>query len=202
MTLTELQPEETIPSVRPAPDIGGHALVRSPGPHVSDIIRDLEHRITKPGKRRPYDELLPEERKRMGAHVEMGWAWEEIVRAAMLRTYYRGLDRFVSVGEVELDGIFGTPDWVDCEDVCVEEFKATWRSSRRQIQVDYWHWFVQMKAYCRMLDMRIARLRVFFVNGDYRDSGPQFRLWQIEFSLLELDKNWSMLLQHSKRMRR
>ena len=198
MNLVELSPEETIAAIRSAPKVDGVSLARSTGLHVTDIIRDIENRLTKPGKRRPYDELTAEEKKRMGAYVEGGWAWEEALRRAMLVTYYRGLERFISVGEIELDDIFGTPDWFDTDDGCVEEFKATWRSSRRPIETDFWHWWVQIKAYCHMTDTRFARLRVFFVNGDYRDSGPQFKLWQAKFEKMELDKNWDMLRKHAR----
>lgn len=202
MDILELVPEETIALLRgtPSPDGVTVAAPRSPGPHVSDILRDLENTVTKPGQRRPYDDLLPEERRRMGHYVEVGWAWEEIIRSAMLKSYYTGVDRFVSPGELELDGIYGTPDWFDLDDQCVEEFKATYRSSRRPIERDFWHWMVQIRAYCKMTGTNWARLRIFFVNGNYRESGPQFKLYQIRFDDVELDRNWTMLRRHAEVM--
>jgi hypothetical protein len=179
-----------------APDTG-----RSPGPaHVSNIIRDIENTVLKPGQRRKYDDLSPEEKRRMGAYVSVGWAWEEAIRGALLASGAGPLssERFISPGECVLDGIYGTPDWLDVDDYCVEEFKATWRSSRRPLDPDFWHWLVQIKAYCKMLGCTWARLRVFYVNGDYRDSGPQIKHFRLEWSKLEIDQNWEMLKNHAK----
>lgn len=201
MNLTEIDPGDTIEFLRPINRGGGAPRLRSAGLHVSDIIRDLENRVTKPGKRRPVSDLSPSEKRRMGHYVEIGWAWEEMIRRAMLRSYYAGVnDRFCDPGELELDGIYGNPDWFDLEDACVEEFKATYRSSRRPIETDFWSWFVQIKAYCAMTATNWARLRVFFVNGNYRESGPQFRLWQIRFDEDEIERNWTMLRNHGLEM--
>lgn len=174
---------------------------RSPGPaHVSNIIRDIENTVLKPGQRRPYDDLSKDEKRRMGNYVSVGWAWEDAIRGALLAAGAGPLhsDRFVSPGECALDGIYGTPDWFDLTDYCIEEFKATWRSSRRPLDPDFWHWLVQIKAYCKLTACTWARLRVFFVNGNYRDSGPQIKHFRLEWSRLEIDENWAMLRQHAK----
>lgn len=190
MQLIELRLEETafVPVGPP----------RSSGVHVSEIIRSIENEVTKKGKRKPQQELSEDERRRMGAYTSAGFAWEEIIRRHLVEMQITSNDRYSSPGEVERDGIFGTPDWFDIEDFCVEEFKCTWRSSRRDISADFWSWWVQIKAYCWMLGVETARLRVFFVNGDYRESGPQIRQWQASFDEAELKANWKMLVQHAK----
>jgi hypothetical protein len=189
MDLIELRTDETV--FRPK------GPGRSSGVHVSEIIRSIENEVTKPGKRRPYDSLTSDEKRRMGAYVTGGFAWEEVIREAVVAMHLASSDRFIPPGELELDGIHGTPDWFDTEDWCIEEFKATWRSSRRPITQDFWHWWVQIRAYCHMLGVRTARLRVFFVNGDYRNSGPQIKMWQATFTPEELIMNWAMLHQHA-----
>jgi hypothetical protein len=173
---------------------------RSSGVHVSEIIRSIENDVTKPGQRRKFEDLTMDEKRRMGAYVSGGFAWEEILRRAIVEMYIDSATRFISPGELECDGIFGTPDWLDTDDWVIEEFKCTWRSSRRtrNIEQDFWAWFVQIKAYCHMVQTTTARLRVFFVNGDYRNSGPQFKQWQIEFTPEELVMNWQMLHQHAQ----
>ena len=190
MDLIELRTDATI--FRPA---GPH---RSEGCHVSEIIRSIENDVTRPGKRKPISELTGEERRRMGAYVHGGFAWEEIIRRAVVEMYLASEDRFMSPGEFELDGIYGTPDWIDTEDWAIEEFKCTWRSSRRPITENFWAWWVQIKAYCRMAGVETARLRVFFVNGDYRESGPQIKMYQASFTDEELKDNWHMLLEHAR----
>jgi hypothetical protein len=134
----------------------------------------------------------------MGVYVTLGWAWELIIRPALRDVYFAGDERFTKVEPVLLDGIYGSPDGFDCEDYALEEFKATWRSSRRDIVEDFWSWHVQIKAYCHMLGCSTVRLRVFFVNGDYRESGPQIKMWQMSFTEEELQENWDMLTAHSR----
>lgn len=195
MKVVELDPEnlESL-AVRQ----GGY---RSPGPaHVSNVIRSIENAVLKPGQRRPYDELTKDEKRRMGNYTSGGWAWEEIIREGIVRAGGGPLygDRFISPGELTLDGIHGTPDWLDAADWCLEEFKCTWRSSSRPLDPDFWHWLVQIKAYCKMLTCQWARLRVFYVNGDYRESGPQYRPYRLEFTKLEIDDNWKMLTGHAR----
>jgi hypothetical protein len=201
MEILELDPEMTVETLRGAPvSPSEKPKFRASGLHVSDIIRHIENTITKPGKRPRVSDLSHEERRRMGRYTEVGWMWEEVIRSAMKRTYYSGIKRFEDVGELESDGIYGNPDWFDTEDWCVEEFKATYRSSRRPIGSDFWSWFVQIKAYCHLTETRFARLRVFFVNGDYRESGPQFKLWQLSFEVKELESNWGMLRREGEKI--
>lgn len=195
MQLIELATDETL--FQPA-----RVEQRSPGVHVSDVIRDIENVVTKPGKRRPTEELSRDERRRMGAYVHGGFAWEEVIRRAVVSMYLAHEGRFVAPGELCCDGLVGTPDWYDTEDDCIEEFKATWRSSRRDIEHEFRSWWYQIMAYCFMADTRGARLRVFFVNGNYAESGPQIKQWQCVFTGQELEMNWKMLTMHAKGMRR
>lgn len=177
---------------------------RSPGAHVSELIRQISNAVIYPGKRQPFETLSPAEKARMGTYVTMGWAWEAMVRDALIKPIYGTSleERFVSPGELTLGGIAGTPDWVDTQDGVLEEFKATWRTSRRPLDPDYWSWLVQIKAYCKMLQTREARLRVFYVNGDYRESGPQVKYYHIIFGKQEIQDNWDMLLrQHESHLK-
>src|SRR5437588_9437146 len=118
-------------------------------PHVTEIIRWIDHRVIHQGQRKPYDQLSPSERKRMGAFTSMGFVWEDLV-AQSLAPMLGG--EIVRPGELELDGIVGTPDGLNLSGMAVEETKATWRSSRRSIETDYWSWLAQIKAYCQVLN--------------------------------------------------
>lgn len=174
------------------------ALPRSSGVHVSDIIRDIENETTKPGQRKRVADLTENERRRMGAYIHGGFAWEEVLRGGVVKMYSAGADRLCSPGELERDGVYGTPDGFDVDSWCIEEMKCTWRSSRWDIVSDFWSWWVQIKAYCHMSYTDRARLWVFFVNGDYRDSGPQVKMYEAVFNAPELERNWTMLLTHAR----
>lgn len=198
MRIVELQPE--IDPGQIAREQSG--LVRSPGIHVSDVIRHIENTVTKKGKRPPTSELSRDEIRRMGNYTSVGWAWEAVLRTSLTKVWYE--DYIVPVGEIECDGLTGTPDGLNTEEVCVEEFKATWRSSRRSrdLEGEFWSWMVQIKAYCHMLALLEARLRVFFVNGNYRSSGPEIKVWALSFTREELKQNWKMLLVGAESLRK
>lgn len=202
MQIVELASEDVGQLILNPRSGGASNSVRSPSlAHVSNIIRDIENTCLKPGQRKPYDQLSDAEKKRMGNYTSVGWAWEEVIRAAILASGYgpyADTERFVTPGELSLDGIFGTPDWIDTHDYCVEEFKATYRSSRRPLDPDFWHWLVQIKSYCHLIQCTWARLRIFYVNGNYRESGPQYKCFRLSFSELELQENWGMLRGHAK----
>lgn len=174
---------------------------RAVGAHVSDIIRDISNTVLKPGQREKYDDLSPDEQRRLGNYASVGWAWEHIIRRGMLDAGVNpGTDsqRFQCPGQLTLNGIHGSPDWLDTTVWENVEFKATWRSSNRPLDPDFWEWLTQFKAYCKMLGCTSTRLLVFYVNGDYRDSGPQFKDIRLNFTKMEIEDNWSMLLNHAR----
>jgi hypothetical protein len=192
MRITDVTTNEFIEAVTSRPDTGHEP--RSSGVHVSDIIRDIENSLIHKGQRRKYDELSAAERTRMGAYVSVGWAWEDILSHA-LKAVLKRRGLIHPMEQLTQDGITGTPDgWDDM----IEEYKATWRSSSRPIDPDFWHWLVQIKAYCYMAETMFARLRIWYVNGDYRDSGPQVKTLQLKFGEAELQENWDMLRQHAQ----
>jgi len=178
-----------------------NAAERSTGIHVSDVIRDISNRLIHKGQRRPMDDMSSAEIRRMGSYVHGGFAWEEIIRTAIVSMYREDTERFVIPGEFELGGIYGTPDWFDTVDWVLEEFKCTWKSSYQGVDTGrFWEWFCQIKAYSWMMGVTKARLRVYFVNGDYRESGPQVKTFLLEFTDAELKQNWQMLETHARAM--
>src|SRR5262245_39067788 len=145
---------------------------RSPGLHLSAIIRDLDLAVH--GNR--YAETSPETRQ---VYFAMGFIWERILAEIIIDTaILRSSGTLVRPGEFVSDGIAMSPDAVDLSDYAIEEYKATWLSSVHPIDSPkFWPWLVQLKCYCRAIGTRRARLRAFFVNGDWRGSGPQLRAW-------------------------
>ena len=105
--------------------------------------------------------------------------------------------RFVQPGEISKDGIVGTPDLFEILPdgrIIIHEMKCTWMSSRHDPESPkLWRYWVQLRSYCHMAGADTGVLHVCFVNGDYRDSGPQYRRWSDKWTKRELIENWAMI---------
>lgn len=186
---------------------------RSPGCHAGGLIRDISNTVIKPGKRGDPHLLSGAERKRMGMYTEMGFIWELMVehwlRPRMLgRRAHLGV---IQQAEIELDGVFMTPDALCIPDRCLEEYKATWMSDRRGEperffdKENFWEWGAQSKAYLKGYQQYFGfidtvRIFVYWVNGNYRDSGPYCRMYTWKFTALEIQQNWDMLIRHKNKI--
>lgn len=152
--------------------------------HLSTIYNDLEAT------------LFP--RKNSGADMnnqlwaEAGFLWEGVLT--------RSLAEHCSPrpGEVELDGIVGSPDGYDPTTGMLDEYKLTWKSIRNAHPENVWKWQVQVKGYCKMLGTTTARFHVFYVMGDYRGSGPLYRSYLFSYTQREIDENWQLLVNHAR----
>jgi len=166
---------------------------RSPGLHLGQILAELDE--ARNGRR--YPETTEQTRQ---TYFTMGFLWERMLSDLLLETAVKKSDgNLVRPGELYLDGIAMSPDAVDLSDYVLEEYKATWLSSSNPIDgVKFWHWHKQMQCYCRAIGTTTARLRVFFVVGDYKGSGPQIKCYQFTFTQREMDETWSMILAHAK----
>lgn len=168
-----------------------HKQPRAVAPHVSDIVKDMVGRLGYVGKGYGDDDSPT---TRFG----VGFMWEEALG--------RGLEgEAVEQGEVEVDGIVGTPDrvWLTDDGPVVQEFKATWMSCGTAITDNkFWMWWAQIKAYCWMWQTQRAELYALFVNGDYRPSSPQVRVYEAEFEEEELERHWAVLMEHHRLMMR
>ena len=128
----------------------------------------------------------------------LGFMWERLLRYVFLKARYEAGELF-SVGELECDGVYLTPDVVDITgDWIHEENKFTFKSMRHDPHEYYRYWW-QIKAGCYVLETRIAILRVLFVMGDYRGSGPVYKSWRAEFTDRELEENWMAIISHAKK---
>lgn len=164
--------------------------LRSSGLHLSQIYRDIENTIV------PRDEMDPVVLSTYGAG---GFFWERVFEQAFASSIAHG--GIIRPGEWEADGITGSPDYINIDKWWVIECKATWRSSRKldQIEKYFWVWLVQIKGYCRLVGSQDAVLYVFFVNGDYKGSGPVVRVIHFHFSQHELQENWRMVVNWAKK---
>ena len=161
---------------------------RSNGIHVSAVIRHMSKAI---GRQKEND--FTDEDLNMFASV--GRMFETQLAAAMCPP-----PRYERIGEIECDGIIGSPDAIDTKEWSVQEYKANFSSATKPIEskIEY---FWQMKAYCYMLSMCRASLFVFYPGGTWRPPTPIFKCWDILFSPSELKENWDMILENAKALR-
>lgn len=188
---------------------------RAPGLHVSDVVYDLCSRID--DKR--YPPRGPNDPPRVvNPRMEIGNAIEdEIGRMLTNRLSRLHAAHVVPMGELELDGLSGNPDFVlastppgwgfDDDAPAVIEGKGTWLSTNHDIdsgRFSYWVW--QGKSYCRMLGINRLILMPLFINGNYTfnerlGGGPQFVPYGDDFTDRELAEHWLMVTNHAARMR-
>lgn len=184
-------------------------LDRSPGIHVSDIIRDLMIRQNKWESNSSPDVNL----------MNLGKALEWAI-CNMYQTAFPA--RYVQLGELELDDIYGHLDLFDIADYAVMEIKYTKRSARNVVEGEafereekraiiwprfsdkFWKDAVQAMAYCKMMGSTILKLILCHVEGnyekDFKERKVVYNVWQARCTQDEIDANWNMLRRHRDRM--
>lgn len=161
---------------------------RSKGKHVSHAIHDIMKSI--------YPDRF-EDRPIDITRANLGNALEKAIIRGL---HLADPDRYAIPGELEHEGWFGTPDLWDTQDESTVEFKLTWASAKRAIDIEdmwFWRYWTQLQAYCHMANMNKGRLYICFINGDYTynsdTGGPTVWAWEDEWTTDELYENWNML---------
>jgi hypothetical protein len=165
---------------------------RSIGPHVSPIINDL---CILYGHYEPSDNP-PRVRMELGCVMEFAIAQRYVIT--------RPEEQWIQVGELEKDGIYGTPDLYSIIKERVKECKLVWMSSKHGPDSEkLWKFLAQLKAYCEMMETRLGELDITYIIGDYGEGGDSVRnVYEIEFTRQELLENWMMIKSHGERMRK
>lgn len=209
LSFTELQPELT--SLMFARD---REAKRSEGWHVMEIVEDLElawlDAREKAMRMGADPNAFTEEDLDQFAMVGFLWEWgigawlnDAAFQNQILKLCGEEEVKLIHPGELELDGIFGTPDDLDVRGRALEEWKATWISARHDIRVKKRRWIIQAMAYCWMLGVNKAVLRVFFLNGRYEKyqmGAPIVRFYRFRWTDQELEENWQMIVGHRDEM--
>jgi hypothetical protein len=175
---------------------------RAPGPHVGAIVRDIAIRSRLLKADDPDEAPLTLERRKL--RMSRGFAWEWLVA-------HQNPLMIHQPGELIRDGIAMNPDGVtlmgDIElprevrergpsVAMVEECKDTELSSNRDLR-SKWIWTAQGKAYCYGLGTNWIRYHVCYSRGDYRGSGPIYRVWWVEFTPQEIKVNWDLIRRNA-----
>lgn len=159
--------------------------VRSSGIHVSSIIRHIAREMG----RKQSNEFTAYDLDHFSV---VGRLWENQLAEAKYQS-----PRYERIGEIECEGIIGSPDCIDTEEWAVLEFKCTWRSASKPPESEF-DWMTQIKAYCMMLGMCRATLVVFYVGGMWRPPQPIAKEYSLLFTPAELKDNWNMLKTNAK----
>lgn len=194
---------------------------RTPGLHLSDLIREMER--TRFGDAYRPEKVEGDETAR--GYWEMGLTWELAYEIALAIRYANdkpllqvvkggpivrpGVGREVWLRQhtvVDVSGISMTPDVFDVKRRRVVEFKWTTRSMARADEgtweKNFYGYTTQMKSYCRYWETREAELVVCFAVGDWKfkagTAKPTFRRWLFRFEDREIEGNWRAVLAEKK----
>lgn len=162
--------------------------------HMTDVIRSIEARIGRPRSGNFED---------LNMAADVGFMWEDTLTRVMAD---RIMGQVFRPGEVIKDGIVCSPDGVGPDPLGVshmvlEEYKFTWQSNRRS-PVEVWYWMAQCMGYCYALGLDTVIMRIAYVLGDYKGSGPRYREARIVYTEQELWGNWRMIISHADEMRK
>jgi hypothetical protein len=158
--------------------------------HLSQIYRELDDAIN------PKKEMGERD---LRVYRLFGLQFERVMADAY---QLRDPERFRASGEVEFEGVVGSPDLLDIATDTVIDFKLKWKSMKRlaNLERDFFADVCQNKAYCRMLGegWRKGLLVMGFVNGDYKESGPRVVEVSMEHTEQELEENWTLIKNHAR----
>lgn len=174
-----------------------------PESHISHLIRNLCVRLGHFEDEDP--DMDDADRARRQTRWELGSAFERAVIGGLAARHADDdPHRFAIPGELEHDGLIGSPDLLDIPDQTVIEIKLTWMSSRHDPESEkFWKYWVQGKAYAHMIGWNTVRVHAGHVMGNYKDDrGPIYNIWEDTFTDQQLLENWTMLLNERRRIQR
>lgn len=183
----------------PDPDVSSDmdSHDRPAGCHVSTIIKQMliERDAKKYGDDSPID----------ADTIERGYVWEEVLSDALLRRH--GGQEGFRPDPFQVDSVWMSPDWFNPEsEFPLEEWKATRVSRKSDITDRHWYWFVQIGCYLKGTGGTKARLRVWYMNGDYSEKTKRdprlltsYVRFTLEYSQREIDENWRSVIGTAKK---
>jgi hypothetical protein len=161
---------------------------RSPGLHLSTIIRSICQSL-EPAKYTdgPVNPL----------YTDPGFTFEKVLETAWAnrqRAHFRP-------GEVERDGIIGSPDYIDLcngEEWLIESKMTEMSMTGAPLEPKFRKWLWQIAAYCHMLGMTRSRLHVLWLKGDYKKVRRAYEVYEIIWTSEELEATWKLLTDHAR----
>ena len=74
----------------------------------------------------------------------------------------------------------------------------SWKSYRTHPN-ELLNYMMQVKSYCHVVETNVCVMKMMYIMGDYKGSGPMYRESRITFTNRELKENWDMLIGHAKK---
>lgn len=173
---------------------------RTLGIHLSDIYGDI-------AASSGIDNFTKDANSGPNLKMEMGFIWERTLESEFKKRAMQSVNRGPDVfrpGEIVVEGIPMSPDGICMDPWRLMEYKCTWMSSNRD-PLDNWRWMTQIKGYLYGVTQFFDRLttecdlHVLYINGDYRNSGPEYWCYELRFSSTEIVENWKMIISHARR---
>jgi len=159
------------------------ARTRSPGLHLTGVIRHIQKVM------KVQDDTFTE--LDLNHFALVGRCWERYLAEQVYQPPV-----WIRPGELEKDGIIGSPDVLNFEENIVGEMKACWHSAKTPIESE-WYYLTQVKAYCHIVGFKRAIITIVYVGGTWRPPSPI----PVEYTLLfgpgELQENWEMILRNA-----
>jgi len=170
--------------------------------HLTTVIKSIQEEMGWGYKGKGFEDI--------GLTMSIGFLWEDVLSHAF------GERLGARIGEVEMDGIVGSPDGLGLDDpsfecdmwptispnsVVLEEYKCTWKSTKNSPHTD-WYYMTQVMSYARMLGVDTTIMHMAYLMGDYKGSGPKYRKARIVFSECELQQNWDMITTQAAKIKR
>jgi hypothetical protein len=196
---------ETLPRLTIRDLVQPEKMVRAPGVHVSDLVKEVMLRIDPERYGREMDKADSENWQ------EAGFLWEDMVTRAFVRAR-REKGNLIRGSEISLDGVSGNPDWLEWDDdpfsdLWLSETKATWKSASEfdagvesaLYSKKFVGYTIQVMAYAHMLHIPRVRLHILFMNGNYQRYVPEVRSYSIRFTAQELEDNWRQLINMGRK---
>lgn len=180
---------------------------RSTGTHLSGVLRYVAKVLgTIKGPEDDLEEVMevsngPGPHKGTSVRFALGFAWEQWMAERIPGLIWQP-------GEMNLDGVYGTPDGLDC-DLVLHEFKTTYKSCKNPLGTQQlWMW--QACGYLKMLQAKYRgmgfpsvaeglKTTVFhpvYLRGDYQGIDPVYRPESVTFEQGEIDSVWDMVLRN------
>lgn len=174
-------------------------MQRSAGLHHSDVLSDLAIRLG-----------WYEKSELSMSRLQLGCALEDMLAQRYAQHYP---DRFIRIGELDIDGLPITPDLTDTwgykftsqSPIIPREIKLTWLSSRHDPSSDIFRRFWwQIKSQCIAMNTDYGMLDITHINGKYDYANPSVdsNVWGQKFTQKELSDHRTVILRHRDKMLR
>jgi hypothetical protein len=166
--------------------------IRTPGIHLTAITKDM---LLTSGINRAGRSQMSQQEQHLT--FEKGFLWERIIEAALQAQMEVDMEAspydLIRPGEVQMDGIYMTPDAINIRRNCVEEWKSTaMRSANFDIPTRRIEWLWQAGAYARYFGMTKATFRVWH----HAEMPPVVTQFDVEWTPQEIEDNWRRILDH------